>query len=127
MRTPEDIESYLIRMDAGYELLGQNIWVTKDTGADLVVSISGPMVIFRVKVLDQARVPKATREEFYRKLLELNATEMLHGAYGLEEGAVVVTAAHELENLDFNEFQATLDDIGMAVSKHYPILSRLAA
>ena len=60
-------------------------------------------------------------------VLELNATEMLHGAYGLEEGAVVVTDALQLANLNFNEFQATADDIGMALTNHYRTLSALAA
>src|SRR4029079_16794941 len=32
--------------------------------------------------------------------------------------------ALELENLDFNEFQAVLDDMAMAVSKHHVSLSR---
>ena len=32
--------------------------------------------------------------------------------------------ALQLENLDFNEFQAVIDDFAMAVSKHYPVLSK---
>jgi Tir chaperone family protein CesT len=53
----------------------------------------------------------------------LNATEMMHGAYGLEGGKIVISDALQLENLDFNEFQATIDDITLAVADHY---SRLA-
>jgi hypothetical protein len=47
----------------------------------------------------------------------------MHGAYGLEGDKIVLTDALQLENLDFNEFQATIDDITLAVADHY---SRLA-
>jgi hypothetical protein len=127
MKSAEDVESYLIRMELDYELVGDNIWVVRDTGPDVVVSIGGPVVVFRVKVLDVDAIATGRREGLFRMLLELNASEMLHGAYGLEEGAVVVTDALQLENLDYNEFQAALEDIGLAVSKHFATLSRLAA
>jgi len=126
MKTSDDIETYLIEMDANYNLVGENIWVIKDTGPDLVVNIAGPVLVFRVKVLDESQV-KDDREGLFRTLLELNATEMLHGSYGIEEGAVVMTSALELENLDFNEFQASIEDMSLAVTKHYPILSRYVA
>ena len=84
-------------------------------------------MVFRVKVLDLDRVAVGQRQALYERLLELNASEMIHGAYGLEQGAVVVTDALQLENLDFNEFQSTVDDIGLAVSRHYATLGQLAA
>ena len=128
MKSAEDIESYLIQMDAQYESVGENIWVVKEMGPDIVISISGPVVVLRVKVMDVNMVPTDKRATFFELLLTLNATEMLHGSYGLEEGAVVVTDALELENLDYNEFQAALDDVGMAISNHYKQLqSQLAA
>jgi len=126
MKSVEDIESYFIRMDASHDVVGRDMWVVKDVGIDLVVSIAGPVVVFRAKVLDLDQIPQQRRERFFQCLLELNASEMLHGAYGLEEGAVVVTDALQLENLDFNEFRATIDDIALAVGNHYPILKGLA-
>lgn len=86
MKNTDDIESYLIGMDASFEAIGDNIWVVKDSGPDIVVSIAGPLVVFRVKLLDDDKVPDERRRDLYRSLLELNATEMIHGAYGLEEG-----------------------------------------
>ena len=59
------------------------------------------------------------REELYRTLLALNTTEMVHGAFGIEGDTVVIVHALELENLDFNEFQAVIDDMSMAVAKHH--------
>jgi len=127
MKTGEDIESYLIRMDTSYDLVGENIWIIKETGADLVASIAGPVLVFRVKLIELDRVEEEKREAFYQTLLELNSTEMLHGSYGLEEGVVVATDALELENLDFNEFQATVDDLTLAVGKHYPVLNKFTS
>jgi hypothetical protein len=49
---------------------------------------------------------------------------MIHGAFGIEDDSVVIVHALELENLDFNELQAVIDDVSMAISKHYASLSR---
>lgn len=127
MKGAEHIESYLIQMEAQYELLEDNMWVVKSMGPDLILSIAGPVVVFRMKVMELDTVPRANREKLYRTLLELNAGEMLHGAYGLEGDAVVLIAALQLENMDFNEFQAAKEDLELAVSNHYPTLSQLAA
>ncbi len=124
MKSAEDIESYLMRMGVGYETIKPGIWLVKSDGSSLVVSIAGPVVAFRLKVME---LPRAGREELYRTLLSLNTTEMVHGAFGLEGDTVVLVDALELENLDLNEFQAVVDDMSMAVSKHYPSLSRYAA
>ena len=127
MKGAEDVESYLIQMEAQHEPLGDNVWVVKGSGPDMVLSIAGPVLVFRIKVMGLEKVPKEKLEQLYRTLLELNAGEMLHSSYGLEGDSVVATAALQLENLDFNEFQAAMDDLGLAVSNHYPTLSKLAA
>jgi hypothetical protein len=121
MKSAEDIESYLMRMGVPAETIKPGIWLVKIDGSPLVVSIAGPVVAFRLKVMD---LPRTGREELYRTLLALNTTDMVHGAFGLEGETVVVVAALELENLDLNEFQAVVDDMSMAVSKHHPSLSR---
>jgi hypothetical protein len=122
MKTVEDIESYLMRAGLPYETVQPGLWLVQlGEYGRLAVSIAGPVVAFRVKVLD---VPKQGREELFRTLLQLNTTEMVHGAFGLEGDAVVIVDALELENLDFNEFQAVLDDTSMAVTKHHPNLAR---
>ena len=122
MKSAEDIESYLLKANLPYETVNPGIWLVQlgDVGK-LAVSIAGPVVAFRLKIMD---VPKSGREELYRTLLQLNTTEMVHGAFGLEGDAVVIVDALELENLDFNELQAVLDDMSMAMTKHHTSLSR---
>jgi hypothetical protein len=122
MKTAEDIESYLMKVGVPYEQVKPGIWLLKLESCDnFVVSIAGPVVVFRVKVMD---LPKTDREGLFRTLLSLNTKEMVHGAFGLEGESVVIVHALELENLDFNEFQAVIDDASMAIARHYPVLSR---
>ena len=125
MKTAEDVESYLMKLGVPYEQIKPGIWLLKLDGCDnFVVSIAGPVVAFRVKVMD---LPRTDREALFQTLLTLNTKEMVHGAFGLEGDAVVIVHALEMENLDFNEFQAVIDDASMAIARHYPVLSRWSA
>jgi Tir chaperone family protein CesT len=123
MKGTEDVESYLLRMGTPYETVRPGFWVVKTDGAPIAVSIAGPVLAFRLKVMD---VPTTGREDLYRTLLSLNTTEMVHGAFGLEGDAIVVVHALDMENLDLNEFQAVVDDMSMALVKHQPIFARHA-
>jgi hypothetical protein len=126
MKSREDIESYLMKTGLPYEQLGADLWNVKPEGQEnLLISIAGPVVVFRIKVMNLPEGGK--REPLYETLLGLNTTEMVHGAFGIEGKAVVIIDALQLENLDFNEFQAVIDDITMAISKHYPVLSKFRA
>ena len=123
MKTAADVQAYLMKMELPYEEPRENTWmVTGLDGLDnLVITLAGPVLVFRVKVLD---IPKQHREELFRTLLELNATEMMHGAYGIEGESVVIMDALQLENLDYNEFAATVDDITLAVASHHGRLAK---
>ena len=125
MKTRDDIESYLLKMGVSYEELAGDIWRLREGGLDnLLISVAGPVVVFRLKIMD---VPAKQREALYETLLRLNTTELFHCAFGLEGNAIVLAGALAIENLDFNEFQAVTDEIGMAVSKLYPVLSKFRA
>lgn len=125
MKTREDIESYLLKMGANYDDLGGNIWRLRDEEVDnLLVTLAGPIVVFRLKIMD---IPGTRREALYEILLRLNTTELFHCAFGMEGQAIVLTGALALENLDYNEFQGVIEEMGMAVSKQYPTLSKFRA
>ena len=119
----EDIQSYLLKMDLRYEEPREGIWILSGLdGIDkLVITLAGPVLVFRVKVIE---LPSRNREGLFRTLLELNASEMMHGAYGVEGDAVVICDALQLENLDYNEFAATIDDISLAVASHHSRLGK---
>lgn len=121
MKTNEDIESYLLRLNIPYESIADSMWrLGVAEHEDLVVSVAGPLAVFRLKVME---VPNKKREALFEKLLRYNTTDMVHGAFGLEDGNVVIVATLALENLDFNEFQSTIDDITLVVSRLYPELA----
>ncbi len=123
MKTAADIQSYLLKMELPYEEPREGTWIVSGLeGLDrMVITLAGPVVVFRVKVME---IPRHHREDLFRTLLELNATEMMHGAYGVEGDAVVIMDALELENLDYNEFAATVDDITLAVASHHGRLAK---
>jgi hypothetical protein len=125
MVTREDVESFLLRMQLEFEEISPGMWVVQapsSDGARLVVNHAPPLLILRTKVLD---IPSDQQRcgELYRRLLELNAMDLVHGAYGVEEGDVILSDALELENLDFNEFQASVDSMQLAVASHLESLA----
>ena len=77
----------------------------------------------RTKVLDVPTGDPVRCTDLYRRLLELNATDLVHGAYGIEEDDIILSDSLELENLDFNEFQASVDSMQLAVASHLESLS----
>jgi hypothetical protein len=124
MVTREDIESYLVRSEQEFEEVEPGMWVLAgdEGGAKFVIHLSPPLLLLRIKVMDlPAESPSTT--ELYRRLLELNASDLVHGAYGIEEGDVILSDALELENLDFNEFQAAVDSMQVALASHLESLA----
>lgn len=115
MATRDDIEHYLIQMGHAHDTIADNMWVVRDT-ANIVISYEPPLVIFRSKLMD---VPGKNREAFFRLLLELNASEMIHGAYGIEGDVVALIDTLQSEHLDLNELQATVDALLLAISQDY--------
>ena len=119
METHDTIEHYLIRMEYPFESVEPRMWVIRDT-ANVVLTYEPPLVVFRIKLME---IPKDRREEFYKLLLELNASNMIHGAYGIEGDNVVLIDTIQSENLDFNEFQASLDALLLASTQDYQKLN----
>ena len=119
MVTREDVVNFLNRMELDFEEVSEGMWLAypdqEHGGTPLVISFSPPLLVFRLKVLDVPRDGDKCNQ-LYKRLLQANANEMVHAAYGLEEDDVILTESLELENLDFNEFQATVDSFQMAMA-----------
>jgi hypothetical protein len=124
MVTREDVESYLLRTGLDHHEISEGMWLAEGNGdgAGIVIHFSPPLVVFRLKVMDLP-TDENRCAGLFRRLLELNATDLVHAAYGLEQGDVILTESLEAENLDFNEFQATLDSFQMALASHFDALS----
>ena len=117
MLSREDLESFLIRMDLEYEEVDEGMFLTRGEGggAPVVVHHADALLLIRMKVMD---MPAEESIDLYRTLLELNATEVVHGAYGIEDGDLILSDTLELETLDFHELQASMESITLAAASH---------
>lgn len=127
--TREDLEGFLIRMEVDYEEIAEGMWLLKGDGdggdAQVVVHYSPPVVLLRLKVMDLPKGEEGRLARFYRTLLELNATDLLHGSYGIEEDDVILSDALALETLDFEELRSSYESLVLAASSHLPKLAEL--
>lgn len=119
----EDVESFLLRLEVPYQELENGLWIVGDNeGPPVVVDHTPPLLLLRVEVM---KVPddEELQSGLFRTLLEMNAADLVHGAYGLDGSEIVLSDALQLQDLDFSEFQASLDSIMVALSSHYEPLS----
>lgn len=123
MLNREDIEVFLDRLSnegATYREIEPGLWAVNPGGAldlSVVIHHSPPVLVLRVKVMDTPD-DEATSARLNRRLLELNATDLLHGSYGIDDGTIVLTEALELTHLDFQEFLAVYESITLALASH---------
>jgi len=107
-----------------YQQVGDNLWLLDDEERSLqgvAVMQAEPLVIIRAEIMD---VPKNNVLELFTTLLELNATDIIHGAYALDNKKIVLANSLQYDTLDFEEFRASLDSFGLVLTQHYPILSK---
>lgn len=124
MTLTEKIEKFLMEMDTNYDLISENTWLVDDENDGIngiIIRYEDPVILFRVKAMS---LPKSNKETFLTKILELNATDMLYGAYALEGDNVVIINTLAAENLDFNEFQSTIESISLSLIEHYKVLQQ---
>ena len=123
MVTREDIESFLDRLSsegASYNEVEPGLWIVRPSGAldiDVVVHYSPPVVVLRVKVMNLP-TDESSVATLSRRLLQLNATDLVHGSYGIERESIVMTEALELSHLDYEEFLAAYEGMTLALASH---------
>ena len=117
MKSKEEIESYLIQAGLPHEEIGDGMWVTgrPEDSQRIVVKYQSPVLVCRVHVMD---LPEQKREELFTELLELNATDLIHGSYGIESDSIVLTEALELSHLDYEEFLAAFESMMVSLASH---------
>lgn len=120
------IEGFILELGLPFEQLKEGLWLIHDEIDyidNIVVYHSPPVLTFRVKLVE---IPdEDIRPHLYKRLLQLNASSMIAGAFGLEDDSVVIVDTIQSENLDENEFQAAIDSITLAIREHYEELSSI--
>jgi hypothetical protein len=126
MVTREDVQSWLDRLDGGSVTAREvepSLWIANTPdGAEVVVHYAPPVLLLRVRVMEQPAA-EGRRGELFRQLLQLNVRDLVHGSYGLEGDHIVLTDTLELENLDYNEFEASFDSVTLALASHMSALA----
>ena len=123
MVTKDEIEGFLDRLaaeGASHSEVEPGLWIVRPSGEldfNVVVHFSPPVVLLRVKVMSLPKKAESVAT-LSRRLLELNASDLLHGSYGIEKDAIVMTEALELAHLDYEEFLAAYESITVSLASH---------
>jgi hypothetical protein len=123
IQSNEDLEGYLLRLERRFERAEDGTYLLS-MGADrplVALRVAAPVLVAQVDI-GQAPADDMAGAVLFRKLLVLNATALVHAAYGIEGEKIVLSAALELKNLDLNELEAVLADLDMALANQVPTL-----
>src|SRR5687767_8458473 len=127
IRTNEDLEDFLGKLERKFERAAEGTYVVSmGPGRPLVaMRVATPVLVLEVVI---GEVPPASPERLlvlYRRLLEYNADQLLHAAYGIQGQQIMLSAALELVSVDLNELEAVLADLDMALAEQVPVLREL--
>lgn len=124
-RTSEDVENYLLQLARTFEDDGGTYLLRSKDAPPIAIRVASPIVAIRV-VIGPVPADDSHKLRIFRRLLEYNATDLMHVSYGLDGSTIVLSAALPLENLDLNELEATLSDVDLALARHVPALYEAA-
>ena len=123
MLTKDDVESFLVRLGAtgaSFSEVEPGFWIVRpseDSDLSIAVNYTPPVVLLRIDVMT---LPSNGQQSatLTRRLLELNASDLLHGSYGIQDDRIVLTEALELSALDYEEFLASYESMTLALASH---------
>lgn len=117
----DDLQGWIDRLGGGtleVEHPTDSLWVVHSgDGIQVVVSLQPPVAVLRIRVMETP-ADAGKRSGLFERLLQLNATDLLHGAYGLEDGHVVLTDTLALEGLEYRALEASFDAMTLALATH---------
>lgn len=126
--TADDVEAQLDRLNRHYERLDDGTILVRMTAGQppAAVRLSAPVLVVQVEF---GPVPEDAEKQrlLFRKVLELNASDLVHAAYAVASDTLLLTAALELVSLDPNELEAVLSDFDLALAEHTATLRQLVA
>lgn len=122
----EKIEAYILELGFPFDKIDDELWVIHDDIDyidNIVVYHNPPVLTFRIKVMDAP--PEELRPPLYRRLLQLNASSMVTGAFGLEDEDIVVIESLRSDTMSQNEFQNAFDSLTLEVREHFQDLKSI--
>ncbi len=121
--TAERLESFLTTLDLQFEPAGDGAWIISDVERGLpgvLVFLEDTLVTIQTRI---GTVPEGGQGALFEDLLRLN-TDIVHGAYALRENEILLLDTLEAETLNYEEFRASLDAIGLTLAQHRERLAR---
>ena len=116
----EEIKAFLHDMDLAIvsEDEKEELVVVEDEDSgikNLVIDCEAPILVLEQPILAVSQ-PKL---ELFKRLLQMNR-EMVHGAFVLDENAnlILYRDTLQLENLDRNELEASIQSLSLALSEY---------
>lgn len=116
----ETVKSYVIDLDYSikHEDAAEEVLVIEheDSGiSHLVIACADPILIMEQFLFEV----KKDGAEVYKNLLVKNR-DIVHGAFALDEGGtrVVFRDTLQLENLDINELEGSINSLGLLLSEY---------
>jgi hypothetical protein len=127
MAAASDVEAYLRRLDRAFEKVGEDTFVVHlgPGQPPAVLKLSPPVLVAQVNVAEAPSKNPSLEARLFRRLLELNATDLMYVAFGIENDRIVLDAALELSTLDMNELDGVLANLDLAIAEHVPHLSEI--
>lgn len=126
----EKVKEYLHEL--GYAVTGEDaaeeLVVVDDEARgiqNLMVDCEEPILVLEMVIMG---VPDGAGTGLFRRLLQMNRT-LIHGAFVLDEDGktLLFRDTLQLENLDRNELEGTLNALSLAMAEHAEELLALAA
>lgn len=124
----QKVKEYLQELD--YEISYENeedgviVVDAEDSGIkNLVLGLADPILVVEQYIFEI----KNDSAETYKRLLQMNR-DIIHGAFVIDESGkkLLFRNTHELENLDLNELEATLNSLAMLLSEHSSDIVKLS-
>lgn len=129
MRSVNDVEAYLGKMNRQFSAVDDQPGTFLVRGGDnmpaTAIRVDPPLVVLRVHVGD-IEGDATANAKLFEKLLQLNAKSLVHTSFGIEENTIVLVSALELENLDYNELAAALEEIDVTLAQQVGDLAELS-
>lgn len=117
----QKVKSYLLNLDV--EIVKEDpqeelfVVQNEDRGIkNLVVDCEDPILIIEQLIMP---VPEKNKEKFFERLLQMNRS-LVHGAFVLDEEShyVIFRDTLQLSNLDYNELEASVLALEMALLEY---------
>lgn len=116
----ELVKSYLLQLDLKivHEDEAEELVVVEDPEngiQNLVIDCEAPILVLEQPIMPVPKNPG----DLFKRLLQMNRT-LVHGAFVLNEDATTVLFRDtlQLEHLDLNELEASIDALSLALAEH---------